>query len=225
MRTSCIIVALSVFLSLSCHASSRTLVGYFSKESVDNFEKKVKPFFTQYSSCKDCEIVNLTPYNEKGEFDELKLQEKIASLPEDLDFVFFAWNEKSTDKNADLVKNLNLLVQNGKLVVAPAGVPLANDSSCPLNRTLMGQVQDSIIVGELTERDRLLPQCFYGPEMLTAVRPPKDLLGQGYAPLLFVSKFAGSWSKRKSTEWVAYFHQKKAKSRRLWPELEDFFPR
>lgn len=217
---------LSIVLSFSWAAPPKAIVGYFSKEPITTFESKVRPLFEKFTDrCSGCEIRNLTPYSEKGDFDESKLSATISSLPEDVSFIFFDFNERSSDKNQGLIEALSKKAIAGKLVIASAGVPPNKDGVCPLNKTMMGQVTDSLIIGELTERDRLLPQCFYGPEMLSAIRPPREIMGQGFAPLLFASRLASQWSRRSSQDWKSYLKARKSKTKKLWVDLEDFFPR
>lgn len=200
-------------------------IGYFTKESAEVFETKIKPQFKEFArACASCELVNLTPYDDKGQYKPDGLGPRLSSLPPDVAFLFFDWNERFSEKNSPLVEELGKKVSEGRLVVASAGVPTNDEGTCPLDRTLMGRVPNSLIIGELTERERLLPQCFYGPEMLSAIRPPRDLLGQGYAPLLFASRLATQWNRRKPADWLAYLKAKKNKSKRIWPGLEEFFP-
>lgn len=209
--------------SVSEAAASKVVVGYFTKQPSASFEA-TKGLFEEFSKgCASCEIRNLTPY-EKGEYDPSRLQESIKALPEDVSFVFFDWNERSGAGNKDIAEALNKKAADGLVVIAAAGIPPQHESSCPLEHTLMGQVDKALIIGELTERERLLPQCYFGPEMLTAVTPPKAYLGQGHGPLIFVAKLASNWHRRSARDWPAYLKARKGKNKKLWTELGDFFP-
>ena len=203
--------------------SGKTRVVYFGLQTQADFELKVKPVFDSASGCKSCELVNFTPYTKEGAVDEQALNERIEGLPADTSFVFFDFNMKSSEANKDLLEALNKRADSGLLVVGSAGVPKANESSGPLVRTILGQVHNAIIIGELGDRDRLIPSGFYGPEMLTAIRPPKDKIGQGYSPLLFAANLADHWSKRTGAEWAEYFKGKKAKNRKIWMDMNDMF--
>jgi hypothetical protein len=204
---------------------NQTKVVYFTLQKQDYFETKVKPLFQSKSeSCKNCEIVNLTPYTKEGEVDMPALVKSIQEMPESASFALIDFNLKTNEENKALVEALNKKTAAGFVVIASAGAPQkTTDPSSPLSRTVLGQVQGALIIGELSERDRLMPSGFYGPEMLTAVRPPKDMIGQGFGPLLFASSLAGKWNKRSSTEWVDYFKTKKQKSRKIWLDLDDLF--
>lgn len=207
------------------HASvptGKTTVVYFGTQNQEDFDKKIKPVFDS-QSCKSCELVNYTPYTKEGTVDMPGLRERVESLPETASFVFFDFNMKVNENNKELVDLLNKKVQKGLVVVGSAGAPKANETSSSLSRTVLGQVQNALIIGELGERDRLAPSAFYGPEMLTALRPPKDKIGQGYSPLIFAANLAENWSKHSSQQWTEHFKNKKSKSRKLWLDLNDMF--
>lgn len=205
--------------------SSKTTVIYFGQIKAEEFELKIKPVFADYvKSCKSCEILNYTPYTKEGEVDFESLKERVESLPEGASFVFFDFNMRATDTNKELVELLNKKADSGLVIVGAAGGPRSTEASSPLSRTILGQVQGALIIGELGDRDRLYPVIgFYGPEMLTALRAPRDLLGQGYSPLIFTANLASNWQKRSSSEWVEHFRTKKMKTRKLWLDLGDLF--
>nr|BFD63389.1 hypothetical protein BdHM001_20700 [Bdellovibrio sp. HM001]BFD67275.1 hypothetical protein HAGR004_22970 [Bdellovibrio sp. HAGR004] len=205
--------------------SAKTTVIYFGQNKAEDFELKVKPVFADFvKSCKRCEILNYTPYTKTGEVDMESLQERLESLPEGASFVFFDFNMKVNDANKELVDLLNKKADSGLVIVGAAGGPRASEASSPLSRTILGQVHGALIIGELGERDRLFPVIgFYGPEMLTALRAPRDLVGQGYSPLIFTANLATNWQKRSSSEWVEHFRMKKMKTRKLWLDLGDLF--
>ncbi|UOF01705.1 hypothetical protein [Bdellovibrio reynosensis] len=204
--------------------SRTTTVIFFGQQKAEDFDTKVKPVFADFvRPCKSCEIVNYTPYTKDGHVDMEALQERIQSLPENTSFIFFDFNLKANDQTKELIETLNKKVAAGLLVVGSAGAPKSLESSSPLSRTVLGKVNGALIIGELAERDRLMPTGFYGPEMLTALRPPKDMMGQGYSPLMFAAELAENWQKRTPTEWSDHFRTKKLKSRKIWLDLNDLF--
>lgn len=203
-------------------STKKVMVGYFGQQKQEIFDKNIKPVFLN-ESCKTCELVNFTPDMSDGKFDVKVLIAKIESLPEDISFIFINYNMKVTDENKQLVELLNKKAAMGIVIVGAAGSPASTDSSSPLSRTVLGQVKSALIIGELGERDRLMPTAFYGPEMLTAIRPPKDKLGQGYSPLIFAANLAENWQKRSAQEWPDYLKKKKSSSRKLWLDINDMF--
>lgn len=224
---------LTLFLSFNIFAAtsaqvvgsaSPILVGYFSSDNKASFSQKIKPLFEkQTRNCGSCQIVDLTPYDDKGEFNLAALEQSLKEIPENVKILFFNFNLKRSDIPPGVVERLAQIANSGSLVVASAGAPKENQASGPLSKTLFGQIKDTLIIGELGERDRLMPQGFFGPEMLTAVRAPKEFQGQGVGPLLFASKLAANYHRKTPQEWTDYLKSKKSKSRRIWPELEDFF--
>ena len=215
-----------LFIVFVCHFAfaSDLKIGVLHRFDREQFKEKIHDRFNDFSSCKSCVVTDITPFDGAGKFDPAQMVKAVESA-EGYQVIFVNWNDKYSDSYAPLVKALNAQVAKGTIVVAAAGVPLEKEASCPLNKTLMGNVTQGIIIGELTERDRLLPLCYYGPEMLTAVRAPKELLGQGFAPLYFMAKFADSFDRRKQKDWYSYLMARKAKSKRIWPEMDEFFPR
>lgn len=205
-------------------AQGKVSVAYFGRLSDEEFSQKIKPVFSEIAQCKDCEIVNYTPYDKENKYDETKLLEKMATLDEKTQIVFFDWNKPTVESEA-LIEKLQGLRAKRQMIVAAAGTPPADEKTCPLNMTLFGKVDDAIIVGELIQKDILWPKCYFGPEMLTAVRPPKEYVGKGVGPLIFTAKFASHYNRRSPEEWTQFFRTKKSKSRKIWPEMEDFFPR
>src|SRR5207253_6862339 len=145
--------------------------------------------------------------------------------PAEMSFYFYSLNKKATEQNIDVVSVLGDKVDGGKLVNAPTGQAAEGESSMPLSRTVMGQAKDVIIIGEITGNERMLPQSYFGPEMLTAIRAPKDFAGQGVGPLYFASRLASNWSKRKPAEWLQHFKTKKIKSRKIWLDADDLLGR
>jgi hypothetical protein len=200
------------------------LVAYFSPNAKTQFDSKIKPQFAKQTSlCGTCQIVDLTPFDEKGEFAPEKMESVLKQLPENVKILFFDFNLKRGSLSDAAMALLNQDAAKGPLVIAFAGLPKSNEASRPLNKTVFGQVQDALIIGELEDRDRLSPQGFFGPEMYTAIRAPKELQGQELGPLLFTSKLAANYSRRPASDWVAYFKAKKTKNRKIWLELGDLF--
>ena len=206
--------------------ADKIIVAYFTQRSSTDFEKNIQSLFVGHDgNCKNCEIVNETPYAKDGSLDMTALVDKVKSLTADqVSFLFFDFNLKAVEANKALVEALNKKADENLILISSAGIPADGDASGPLSRTVIGQVHNAVIIGELSEKDRLMPaNSFYGPEMLTALRPPKELLNQGEAPLLFTAALAQHWTKRKPQGWLDYFKNKKMRNRRIWLEFGDFF--
>ena len=201
------------------------VVGYFSPVPKASFDEKIKPLFEkQTKNCTKCQIMNLTPYDEKGQFDKTALEETLEKVPAEVKILFFDFNLKKSEVSPAVIEMVNKFPSRGILIVAAAGGPADQQPSSPLSKTVFGQVKDAFIIGELGERDRLFPyQGYFGPEMLTALRLPKEFQGQGVGPLLFTSRLASDYTRRSPQEWTSFIQDKKVKSRKLWLDLQDLF--
>jgi hypothetical protein len=233
------LVRLTIFLAaflpaLSLQASAKPVndkplvIAVISEGSRSDYEQKWQPLLAeQLKSCAACSVKNVTPYTTDGNVDEAALPAAIEQVPkESTQFLFFNWNAISNAGNKPVLEALKKLTATGYLVIAKAGIAKATEPTMPLSRTVNGQVPDIVIIGELTEKERLLARSYFGPEMLTALKPPKDYVGQGYSSLFFVSKLATSWNRKSaSADWLSSFKSTKSRSRKLWPDLGDFFGR
>lgn len=200
-------------------------VGMLSLESKDVFETKYASFFKgQWNKCASCEIKNLTMYNGEGKADLKAMAGQVEAAVGQVSFFFLNFNIKfNKEEYKEFAQVLRKVSQNGILIVGSSGMPPDGENSAPLSKTLLGQVQDALIIGEINERERLTATGFFGPEMLTAVRPPRDLIGQNLAPSLFVARLAESYTRKKPQDWLVHLRSQKSKSRKIWPQLDDFF--
>jgi hypothetical protein len=191
-----------------------------------DFESKIAPLLqTQIKSCSGCSFQNITPYNSDGEFNLKEVPDKIEAARSSSSFLFVHWNAKVTDETKPTLEVLKKVTQAGWIVIGSAGLAQNEEPTLALNKTVLGQVAGLIIIGDLAERERLLTKSYFGPEMLTAIRPPDSYVGQGMSSIFFASKLATNWNKRESKDWLAHFQTTKSKVRRIWPSLDDFFGR
>lgn len=206
--------------------SKTVTMGVLDNNSRESFEAKGLPWLKQQiSDCKVCEIRNITPYNDKGELDFSQIAVVLEQAQSSISFLFITWNEKVGNNNLVLLEALKKAAGQGLIVVGAAGLPKSEEASAPLSKTLLGQVPDSIIIGELGEKDRLFGNSYFGPEMLTAIRPPRDLIGQGVSPALFAVRLAAQFNKKSSSDWMAHIKSKKTANRKIWLSLDDIFGR
>lgn len=200
------------------------VVGVFTHEEKEKFDSEYRKLFLEFSgNCKKCSVQNITIYNEKGNVDLESISKSISQDLSKFDILFFDSNFRQSDALKTSQQIITDLAKSGKMIIATAGEPIGNESSIPLKKSFFGQIPQVVIVGELTERERLLPLSYYGPEMFTAIRPPKDFLGKRKAPLYFVSRLSKEWTKRNSMEWMLYFYEKKSRNRKIWLDIDDIF--
>lgn len=174
-------------------------------------------------SCKGCQIENITPYDNEGKFDAKRVGEALTSTDLKGSIIVVNWNRGSTKQDQALLDHLKKSIQEGLILIASAGRPAEGEPILPLGKTLWGQVPDIILVGELQEKEKLVAGTYFGPEMLTALGPRDLVMGEGAGALAFSVKMLPVVSQKKGSEWVPFLKEKRAKHRRLWPTLNDFF--
>jgi hypothetical protein len=218
-----ILLGLVNLIALISLAEQPIVLGVLDRQNKSEFENTLLPVLKKHlATCSACQIKNFTPYNDKGEVrtEALANLNRTAELPA---ILFVNWNERLTSDNKGFHAAMSELSDKGVLLVVAAGQPRSNENSAPLAKTIFGQIKDAIIIGELGERDRLLGLSYFGPEMLTAIRPPRGLIGSGVSPGLFATQLASHFHMRK--DWRQYFQDRKQKNRKIWLDMRDLFGR
>lgn len=201
---------------------SKLQVAYLGRQGSERFEQ-VKKYFESNKNCSICEIVDTTVYGKEKSIDAEKTLEKWNDEKLNYPIILVDWNEKMNDNQKSLRDLLNKKSAEGSAIVFPAGFAVVGEPTLALNKTLATQVPQALIIGEMTDRERILPNSYYGPEMLTALKLPTHLLDQNYAATVFVTKWVSTWSKKTGFEWPSYFKSKKSKVKKIWLSLDDFF--
>lgn len=200
------------------------VLGVVESLSKQEFETSYLPLLKeQMSACKTCEVKNYSPYNDKGEFDPGQLRSRIEQAGKESKVLLLGYNTRMNSELSPVVETIKKVIQEGLMVVADVGVANPEEDGAPIAKTLMGQIPEVVLLGEVNERERLIANSYFGPQMLTAVRPPRDHIGKGYGSIFFVSRLVQSYHRRSVSEWRDHFHSVKSKSRRIWPPVEDFF--
>lgn len=201
------------------------VLGVLAREPRAEYEARLQTFFKdQWRSCSACDVKNLTPYNEQGELDRAALPSAIEKIPGQVQVLYLAWNEVADAGNQKILEALKKLAASGVLLIGPAGEPSGDGPSHSLSRTILGQTPEALIIGELNEKESLARRSFYGPEMLTAIKPPKDV-GLGWAPPFFAARLTREYGRKSHAEWMSHLRTRKSLSRRLWPGMDEFFGR
>lgn len=177
----------------------------------------------QLKSCGDCKVENITPYDAQGRFDEKQVAEALMKQSLDGAILVINWNRGVSSSDKPLLDHLKKKISDGHVIVAAAGRPVEGSPILPLGKTLWGQLPDSLVIGELQEKEKLVAGTYFGPEMLTALSPRDLNMGEGAGALSFALKMLPEFDKKKSAEWVRFLKEKRSKHRRLWPSLKDLF--
>ncbi len=178
-----------------------------------------------FKTCSTCEIKNTTTYTASGLFDLSGVPTTLEKLETAPQILVINWNQKSAKTSAvevSLRVQLQKLIDSRVLVITSGGHAGQSDSSAPLVNTALGSLRNSLIIGEIEDRERLVEKSFFGPEMLTALKIP-DSTQKGLAPFLFAAPLAGQFSRRKPEAWIQFFQEKQLKRKKIWLETGDFF--
>ncbi len=228
--------AVVVLSSLSFAANAATnrgeeqpklnVLGVLSPMTRADYEAKIPDFFKgQLVGCVKCEVRNLTPYNDKGEVEWKMIPSVLEKNANQVSVLILTWNDVLSDKNREVFDALKAWTAKGLVLVGPAGEPMGEGPSHALSRTMLGQVPDAVIIGDLNEWESLPKRSFYGPEMLTAFKPPRDMIGQGQgmAANIFAARLTKEWNRKSSSDWVSHFRARKSMSKRIWPGMDELF--
>lgn len=180
-------------------------------------------FKNEFKGCSLCEIHFVTVYQESGEVDWQKTRIELEKLALKRSVLLLTWNEKVNAENQKLVLVLKLLAEKGLIIIGPSDVPKENLPSAALSRTVLGQVSKALIIAELNEKESLVERGFYGPEILTALRPSKESLTQGFSAAGFAARLILDFDKRPNQDWIDFLKNRKLQSKRIWPNLDEMF--
>jgi hypothetical protein len=221
---------LQIFLSLGLLSAKSAIagaapqlvyIGALAKDQVDGQFLRYAREWTK--ACSQCVWLDRTPYSDKGLVEINQVSEVLKDL-KGPGVLLFNLNLRVDDGNKILVDQLSALSAAGWVIVGPSGHPPAGQPAAPLSRTVLGKVPQAVILGERNERDRLFGIGFFGPEMLTALRMPKDYMNKDLAAVFFAARLAVAWNRKESSgAWVAAFKNKRTSTRKLWLDIEDFF--
>lgn len=197
-------------------------VAYLGKQGPSRFAE-VQKYFEQSKNCKICEIKDVSVYLASGDLDREKTIAKWNNENLQFPIILVDWNEKLTDESKSVINILNKQVASGSSVVISAGRAENLEPTLAINKTMAAQISQALILGEMTDRERILPNAYYGPEILTALRLSPGLANQNMAPVVFVTRWVSNWTKRNQYEWPSYLRSRKEKIKKIWPTLDDLF--
>jgi hypothetical protein len=216
----------SLWASTQTYLTTPISIAVLAGESKADFEAKLVPLLNEeMKKCAACSYQNITPYTSEGLLNLKEVPARIETARSSSSFLYVHWNAKVTDETRPILEIMKKVTHDGWMVIGSAGLAKNEEPTLALNKTVLGQVAGLIIIGDLAERERLLTKSYFGPEMLTALKPPDEYVGQGLGSLFFASRLASQWNRKPSKDWLAHFQTTKSKVRRIWPSLDDFFGR
>ena len=201
------------------------VLAVFDNSSRAQYDVRLAPWFAkELASCSnDCQVINYTPYDSEGAFNQKEMNAQLSKALDQSSIILITFNEPLSSQNQVWADKIKQALDKGIVVIGAAGVPKENQPSGPLKKTFLAQASDVLVIGELGERERLLPTSYFGPEMYTAIRSPRDVSEIGIAPAFFATRLAKNFDSR--SDWSNYFKEKKLKTKKIWIDLDDIFGR
>lgn len=212
-----------LFLSSSVHAKGvkhKIYVAVFDSRLQDVHAKKVLDLFSQRA--KECQVQLFPIYDDRGQLDLAKFQKSLENLPPQFEVIHLSWNQFFEPQFQGVVTALNLLIAKGRVIVAAGGESQElNRMNGPLKETVMGGVQNAILVGELDAKGKLTSRAFFGPELTAAWLAPEGYKGSSFSSVLMTAEVCKSEESKK--EMFARLRAVKERSTKIWPPLKDYF--
>jgi hypothetical protein len=216
-------LAVCIILFSSFLRAENVRIGFISKnikfaDTVDGFLQK------NYASLgKNLSFVDFGVYDRNNQLDLKAVENKIESLSKTVNFLYLDFNQPMKDDLQALAVKIQDVVRSQTLIIANGGLSQDPSSTSQIKGTLFGKINGLVLIGEMDQRERLIPGSYFGPELLTAVKPPRQWEWPGAAGLLFVSSLGTQWFKRSVIDWKLHFAQSKSSSKKLWLRLEELF--
>ncbi len=197
------------------------LLIYFTHKDQDEVEE-LKPLLRPLSSkCAKCEISIISIVYRDSAIDLKDLQKKVSDIPNDTKIVVFDFNLKDTADTQFWAQQLRKIQEKGILIISSTGRALEAEIPMFLNKTVLGQNQKIILIGELSEKERMWPLSHFGPEILTALRLPDQYSGQDLAGLFVALRILPKIQQKTMDEWVTQLSEKKFKTKKIWLDLDE----
>ena len=203
---------------LAAEAAQMTIVSPGSADRLKVvYEEEIKPQFDRCSQCKVSWVAMGDGLNEK------LLLDQVSKIKPETQVLVLDWNTKwdpSSKDQAKLIEGLKAFSAESRIIVATPGAP-SHQTSAPFASSLLKQISDVVVVGDLSARDTIPQKSFFGPEMISAFRTKAEI---GFGALQFAAKLTTHWNRKTPKEWLAHFQSVRLRSKKIWPELSDFFP-
>lgn len=202
-------------------AKNTNLLLYFTHKDQDEIEELRGLINPLVKSCSKCDVT-LVSISYKGNRIDLKdLQKKMSDIAENTKMVVFDFNLKDSAETKFWSEQIQALQKKGILIVSATG--RAQESEIPmfLNKTILGQNSKVILIGELSERERMWPLSHFGPEILTALRLPDQLSGQDLAGFYVAMRILPRVQQKSMEDWVTQLSDKKFKTKKIWLDIDE----
>ena len=175
-------------------------------------------------------IRDFSLFDKKGNFDLPSVQKNLTSAKNErrVQILHLSWNDKLEPKFQRWVDQVREVLQAGMWVVAAAGENIdAPENILRLSETVMGKAigkhDMGFLIGELTDKGHLAPRSHYGPELLTALRPPSGDSGSSFSAPLFTARLGCALASDRNQTHRPQLWKRKDSSLKNYPTLDDLF--
>ena len=202
-------------------AKNANLLMYFTHKDQDEMEELRSLINPLVKTCLKCDVTLVSIAYKGAKIDLKDLQKKMSDVPENTKMVVFDFNLKDSTETKFWGDQIQALQKKGVLVMSATG--RAQESEIPmfLNKTVLGQNQKVILIGELSERERMWPLSHFGPEILTALRLPDQFSGQDLAGFYVAMRILPRVQQKSMEDWVTQLSEKKFKTKKIWLDVDE----
>lgn len=173
-------------------SGAQTQIALFDAPLSSSHGQSVHSFLkAKLKACKSCEILHFDFFDQAGKVDVKKMESSISGLPKSVKVIHLSWNVPYSDKYKNVIRLLSEKAAQGVNVVAAAGESQDSfENAMPVKKTVMGQVQGVILVGELNSKGRLSNSSYFGPEIKISHPTIPGYPGSSFTSLLETAKLA-----------------------------------
>ena len=222
-----------VLLSLPALSAPKVEILLFDGGPAHSHHRRIKKIIKDETT-KRCNrqvlIRDFSLFDKKGNFDFPSVQKDLKSVKSGrrVQILHLSWNDKLEPKFQPLVDQVRELLKAGMWVVAAAGENADHrEDILRLSDTVMGKALGKhdmgFLIGELTDRGHLAPRSHYGPELLTALRPPYGHSGSSFSAPLFTARMGCVLVNDRNQNHRPQLWKRKDSSLKTYPTLEDLF--
>jgi len=172
---------------------------------------------------KNVVYVDFSIFDSNGLLDLKAIEGKFETFAKSVNLLYLDFNQPMRMDLQSLANTIQDSVRGQTLIVANTGLSSNVNTTLQIRGTLFGKVNGLILIGEMDQRERLIPGSYFGPEMLTAIKPPRQWEWPGSAALLFLSHLGSQWYSKSAIDWKIHFAKAKSATKRLWLGLDELF--
>ncbi len=198
---------------------SKTKLAVIESHEAHPHRKQIEELFkSKLDPAVDVRYINF--YEANGDLTEATALKALDDA-KSADVIHLSWNLPDEPAFSKIKKRLQQLAGK-KILIAAAGAPSGRELSAPLSKTVMGQVPDAFVIGELTKKARPAINSYYGEPLFTALQAPEGHLGSSFSSVLFTVSLVNAVEKDPTKKnWKKHLRARKSSSLKAFPDLKD----